>query len=57
VGRRLHVELLGNRIFTNMIPQSVVTDRQGAVVIDSAKIGGPIVALKQFEALLKKSSG
>lgn len=43
-----------NRLFTNLIPQLVVTDRQGTVVIDSAKTGGPDNALKQFAALLKK---
>ena len=42
-----------NRLFTNLIPQLVVTDRQGNVVVDSAKIG-TAAALKQFEALLKK---
>jgi hypothetical protein len=31
-----------------------VTDRQGNVLIDSARTGGPAVALKQFDALLKK---
>jgi hypothetical protein len=43
-----------NRLFTNLIPQLVVTDRAGTVVIDSAKTGGPDNALKQFAALLKK---
>jgi hypothetical protein len=43
-----------NRLFSNMIPQLVVTDRHGAVVIDSAKTGGSDNALKQFAALLKK---
>lgn len=43
-----------NRLFTNLIPQLVVTDAQGNVLIDSARIGGPAVALKQFEALVKK---
>ena len=43
-----------NRLFTNMIPQLVVTDRSGTVLVDSAKVGGPMVALRQFEALLKK---
>jgi nucleoredoxin len=43
-----------NRLFTNLIPQFVVTDRQGNVLIDSARTGGPAVALKQFEALIKK---
>ncbi|MEO5958712.1 MAG: thioredoxin-like domain-containing protein [Opitutaceae bacterium] len=42
-----------NRLFTSLIPQLVVTDRQGNVVVDSAQVG-PQVALKQFEALLKK---
>lgn len=42
-----------NRLFTNLIPQLVVTDRQGNVVIDSAKTGGPALALRKFEALLK----
>lgn len=42
-----------NRLFTNLIPQLVVTDRQGNVVVDSARIG-TAAALKQFEALLKK---
>jgi len=43
-----------NRLFTNLIPQLVVTDRSGKVVIDSANTGGPAAALKQFEGLLKK---
>ncbi len=43
-----------NRFFTNLIPQLVVTDRAGTVVIDSAKTGGPDNALRQFSALLKK---
>ncbi len=43
-----------NRLFTNLIPQFVVTDRQGNVLIDSARTGGPQNALKQFDALLKK---
>jgi nucleoredoxin len=43
-----------NRLFTNLIPQFVVTDRQGKVLIDSAQTGGPAIALKQFGALLKK---
>jgi nucleoredoxin len=43
-----------NRLFTNLIPQFVVTDGQGNVLIDSARTGGPAVALKQFEALVKK---
>ncbi|MBL9188967.1 MAG: hypothetical protein JNK23_15900 [Opitutaceae bacterium] len=43
-----------NRLFTNLIPQLVVTDRAGTVVIDSAKTGGPDNALRQFAALLKK---
>jgi nucleoredoxin len=42
-----------NRFFTNLIPQLVVTDRAGSVVIDSARIG-TAAALKQFDALLKK---
>lgn len=42
-----------NRLFTNMIPQLVVTDRQGNVVIDSARIGSE-AALKQFAAILAK---
>jgi thiol-disulfide isomerase/thioredoxin len=42
-----------NRLFTNLIPQLVVTDRQGNVVVDSARIG-TAAALKQFEALLRK---
>ena len=42
-----------NRLFTNLIPQLVVTDRQGNVVVDSAKVG-TAAALKQFDALLKK---
>lgn len=42
-----------NRFFTNLIPQLVVTDRAGNVVLDSAKIGTD-AALKQFAALLKK---
>ena len=43
-----------NRLFTNLIPQFVVTDRQGNVLIDSARTGGPQNALRQFDALLKK---
>ncbi len=43
-----------NRLFSNFIPQLVVTDPAGNVVIDSAKVGGPQNALKQFDALLKK---
>jgi nucleoredoxin len=42
-----------NRLFTNLIPQFVVTDGQGNVLIDSVKIG-PAAALKQFDALVKK---
>jgi nucleoredoxin len=42
------------RLFTNLIPQLVVTDRQGTVLIDSANTGGPQNALKQFDALVKK---
>lgn len=42
-----------NRLFTNLIPQLVVTDRAGNVVIDSARTG-TAAALKQFDALLKK---
>lgn len=42
-----------NRFFTNLIPQLVVTDRAGNVVIDSARIG-TAAALKQFDALLKR---
>jgi nucleoredoxin len=44
-----------NRLFTNLIPQFVVTDRQGNVLIDSAVTGGPAAALKQFDALLKRA--
>jgi nucleoredoxin len=44
-----------NRLFTNLIPQFVVTDRSGTVLIDSAQTDGPQNALKQFEALLKKA--
>lgn len=43
-----------NRLFTNLIPQFVVTDGQGNVIIDSAQTGGPQNALKQFDALVKK---
>ena len=43
-----------NRLFTNLIPQFVVTDGAGKVLIDSAQTGGPQNALKQFEALVKK---
>ncbi len=43
-----------NRLFTNLIPQLVITDRAGTVVIDSAKTGGPDNAPRQFSALLKK---
>lgn len=42
-----------NRLFTNLIPQLVVTDRQGNVVIDSARVG-TAAALQQFDALLKR---
>jgi len=42
-----------NRLFTNLIPQLVVTDPSGNVIIDSAKVGTS-GALKQFDALLKK---
>lgn len=42
-----------NRLFTNLIPQLVVTDPAGNVLIDSAK-SGTAGALKQFDALLKK---
>jgi nucleoredoxin len=44
-----------NRLFIELIPQLVITDRQGTVLIDSARTGGPAAALKQFEALVKKS--
>jgi len=44
-----------NRLFSNFIPQLVVTDPAGNVLIDSAKVGGPQNALKQFDALLRKS--
>ncbi len=44
-----------NRLFSNFIPQLVVTDQAGNVVIDSATVGGPQNALKRFDALLKKS--
>lgn len=44
---------LVNRLFTNLIPQVVVTDRQGNVLVDSARIGSP-AALEQFATLLKK---
>ncbi|MDP3073459.1 MAG: thioredoxin-like domain-containing protein [Opitutaceae bacterium] len=43
-----------NRLFTNLIPQLVITDRAGSVIIDSARTGGPDNALRQFAALLKK---
>lgn len=43
-----------NRLFTNLIPQLVITDAQGNVLIDSAQTGGPQNALKQFDALVKK---
>jgi nucleoredoxin len=43
-----------NKLFTNLIPQFVVTDGAGTVLIDSAQVGGPDVALKQFAALIKK---
>lgn len=42
-----------NRLFTNLIPQLVVTDRQGNVLIDSAQ-NGTAGALQQFAALVKK---
>ena len=50
-----HKELqVVNRLFVTTVPQLVVTDRQGTVLIDSANaMPGP--ALKQFEALLAKS--
>jgi thiol-disulfide isomerase/thioredoxin len=44
---------LVNRLFTEYIPQLVVTDRQGNVLIDSAKTTTQ-TALKQLDALLKK---
>jgi nucleoredoxin len=47
---------LVNPLFTQYIPQLVVTDRQGNVLIDSAQMG-PAAALKQLDALLKKSQG
>ena len=45
-----------NRLFSNLIPRLVVTDRHGNVVLDSAKTGGPDNALRQFAALLKKQA-
>lgn len=45
-----------NKLFTNLIPQLVVTDRQGTVLIDSARTG-TAGALKQLETLLKQPAG
>jgi nucleoredoxin len=42
-----------NPLFGNGIPQLVVTDRHGKVLIDSERVGRE-QALKQFEALLSK---
>jgi len=50
--RQMEMQVV-NRLFSNLIPQLVVTDRNGTVVIDSAKIG-TAAALKQIDALLKK---
>lgn len=50
--RQMEMQIV-NRLFVNFIPQLVVTDRQGNVLIDSAKTGGPANALKKFESLLK----
>lgn len=44
---------LVNRLFTELIPALVVTDRAGNVLIDSAK-SNTATALKQLEALVKK---
>lgn len=50
-----HKELqVVNRLFVTTVPQLVVTDRQGTVLIDSAN-AMPGAALKQLEALLAKS--
>lgn len=51
--RQMEMQVV-NRLFSNLIPQLVVTDRNGTVVIDSAKTGGSDKALQQFAALLKK---
>lgn len=51
--RQVEMQIV-NRLFSNLIPQLVVTDPAGNVVIDSAKVGGPQNALRQFEAMLKK---
>jgi thiol-disulfide isomerase/thioredoxin len=50
--RHLEMQVV-NRLFTDLIPQLVVIDKSGNVLIDSARIG-TAAALKQFEALLKK---
>jgi nucleoredoxin len=42
-----------NPLFGNSIPQLVITDRHGKVLIDSDRVGRE-PALKQFEALLNK---
>ena len=42
-----------NPLFGNSIPQLIVTDRHGKVLIDSERVGRE-PALKQFEALLSK---
>jgi nucleoredoxin len=47
---------LVNPLFQQYIPQLVVTDRQGSVLIDSAQMG-TAAALKQLEALVKKNQG
>jgi hypothetical protein len=45
---------LVNRLFTENIPQLVVTDRHGNLLIDSARIG-PAAALAQLDALAEKN--
>lgn len=45
-----------NPMFSQSIPQLVVTDRHGKVLIDSDKIER-LVALQKFESLLKESTG
>jgi thiol-disulfide isomerase/thioredoxin len=44
-----------NRLFSSLIPQFVVTDPQGNVLIDSAR-SSTTAALAQFDALLKRSA-
>jgi thiol-disulfide isomerase/thioredoxin len=55
-GERQPQMQLVNKLFTEFIPQLVVTDRAGNVLIDSAK-SNTATALKQLEALVKKPTG